>query len=104
MMIQPTTTAEACVALAEEVAASHGVDPARGLTAAEVAHRRQLHGANTLPMKEADPLWRKFVDQFKDPMIGLLLASAGISLLLAQYDDALSICLVRGCSPRRGVC
>ena len=35
----------------------------------------------------------KFCGQFKDPLIGLLLASALISVVLRQYDDAVSITL-----------
>jgi len=33
------------------------------------------------------------LDQFKDPLIGLLLASAIVSILVGQYDDAISITL-----------
>lgn len=38
-----------------------------------------------------DPLYQKFLEQFKDPLILLLLASAVLSLLIKQYDDAVSI-------------
>ncbi len=33
--------------------------------------------------------------QFKDPLIGLLLVSAAISLLTKEFDDAISITVVR---------
>lgn len=48
-------------------------------------------------MEEADedPLWKKFLEKLKEPMIALLLASAGVSLLTGQYDDAISIAIVR---------
>ena len=35
----------------------------------------------------------KILEQFKDPLILLLLASAGLSLLTGNWDDALSIAL-----------
>ena len=35
----------------------------------------------------------KFLEQFKDPMILLLCASAVVSLLVGQWDDAISIML-----------
>lgn len=38
-----------------------------------------------------DPLHHKFLEQFKDPLILLLLGSALLSLLIKQYDDAISI-------------
>ena len=39
---------------------------------------KQLHGLNGLDEEEDEPLWRKFIDQFKDPLIDLL-ASAVVS-------------------------
>uniref|UniRef100_A0A8C1ATV4 Calcium-transporting ATPase n=1 Tax=Cyprinus carpio carpio TaxID=630221 RepID=A0A8C1ATV4_CYPCA len=40
---------------------------------------------------EDEPLWKKYISQFKDPLILLLLASAVISVLMRQFDDAVSI-------------
>jgi Ca2+-transporting ATPase len=40
-------------------------------------------------------MWKKFLEKFKEPMIALLLGSAFISLVTRQYDDAISITLVR---------
>jgi len=67
-----------------------------GLPSSEVAQRRQFHGRNELSTAEEDPWWAKFAEKFREPMIALLLASAGVSLLTKQYDDAISITLVRG--------
>jgi magnesium-transporting ATPase (P-type) len=33
----------------------------------------------------------RFIGQFKDPLIALLLASAVLSVLVGQYEDAMSI-------------
>ncbi|KAJ7376668.1 ATPase, P-type (transporting), HAD super, sub IC [Desmophyllum pertusum] len=66
-------------------------DPVRGLTHDEVERRRKLHGLNEFDHVEETPLWRKYIDQFKEPMIVLLLASGLVSVTMGQYDDAVSI-------------
>ena len=67
------------------------VDPRCGLSASEVLAARALHGGNELSAKDDPPLWRRFLDKLKEPMILLLLASAGVSILTGQLDDAVSI-------------
>ena len=61
----------------------------------EAASRRKLVGTNEFVECDEEPMWQKYLGQFKDPMILLLLASAVISILMRQYDDALSITVVR---------
>ncbi|MCJ1314182.1 High affinity Ca2+/Mn2+ P-type ATPase-like protein [Agyrium rufum] len=46
-----------------------------------------------MPEEEAEPLWLRFLKQFKETLILLLLASAGVSLFLGNLDDAISITL-----------
>uniref|UniRef100_A0A8C5BVW4 Calcium-transporting ATPase n=1 Tax=Gadus morhua TaxID=8049 RepID=A0A8C5BVW4_GADMO len=65
-----------------------------GLSQEEVARRRAYHGWNEFDISEDEPLWRKYMCQFKDPLILLLLASAVISVLMHQFDDAISITVV----------
>uniref|UniRef100_A0A665U6Z8 Calcium-transporting ATPase n=1 Tax=Echeneis naucrates TaxID=173247 RepID=A0A665U6Z8_ECHNA len=62
-----------------------------GLTQEEVSQRRAYHGWNEFDINEEEPLWKKYISQFKDPLILLLLASAVISILMHQFDDAISI-------------
>uniref|UniRef100_A0A671Q0M1 Calcium-transporting ATPase n=1 Tax=Sinocyclocheilus anshuiensis TaxID=1608454 RepID=A0A671Q0M1_9TELE len=57
----------------------------------EVTRRRAYHGWNEFDISEDEPLWKKYISQFKDPLILLLLASAVISVLMRQFDDAVSI-------------
>jgi P-type Ca2+ transporter type 2C len=58
-------------------------------------HRRSIHGLNQLQDDEPDPLYIKFLNQFKEsPLILLLLASAAVSVLMGNVDDAVSITLV----------
>lgn len=66
-----------------------------GLSSQDVLRRRQAHGMNDLEVKEEEPLYLKFFEQFKNPLIYLLLGSAFISLLTGELDNAVSITLVR---------
>ncbi|KAE8242767.1 hypothetical protein A4X13_0g7019 [Tilletia indica] len=62
------------------------VDPALGLSTAEVLKRRQEHGTNTLPEEPATPLWKRILAQFEDTLVLILLGSAVVSFLLALVD------------------
>uniref|UniRef100_A0A0A9XTD2 Calcium-transporting ATPase n=2 Tax=Lygus hesperus TaxID=30085 RepID=A0A0A9XTD2_LYGHE len=85
------TTGEASWLGAEEVAARLRVDLRTGLWGREPELRRQLAGYNEFSVKEEDPLWKKYLEQFKNPLILLLLGSAFVSICMKQFDDAVSI-------------
>uniref|UniRef100_A0A667YMJ0 Calcium-transporting ATPase n=1 Tax=Myripristis murdjan TaxID=586833 RepID=A0A667YMJ0_9TELE len=74
-----------------EVACVLQADLQLGLSQEEVTRRRAYHGWNEFDISEDEPLWKKYISQFKDPLILLLLASAVISVLMHQFDDAISI-------------
>lgn len=67
------------------------VDPERGLGEEEGRRRHLLHGPNELDVGEKEPIWKKYLEQFKNPLILLLLAAAAISVFMGQKDDAISI-------------
>lgn len=53
-----------------------------GLTQSQAEESRKEHGANTLTQIPPDPLWKKILEGFKDPMILILVAALAIQLLL----------------------
>ena len=95
------SSASASITPAAHVLEDIGVDPSRGLPSSSVGGRQSDFGRNELPEAEEEPLWQKFLAKLKEPMIALLLSSAGVSLLTGQYDDAVSIALVRESARRR---
>lgn len=58
-----------------------------GLTAAQVAESRALHGANILTPPERTPLWRRFLGYFCDPLIVILLVAGVLSVGIAVYEQ-----------------
>lgn len=75
----------------EEVAGVLRVDVRSGLSWREVEQRRVLTGPNELSVRQEDPTWKKYLEQFKNPLIMLLLGSAVVSICMKQFDDAVSI-------------
>lgn len=62
-----------------------------GLTSAEVSRRNITYGANKLTPTEKDHIVWRYICQFKDPLILMLLGSAALSILIGQIEDAISI-------------
>ncbi len=67
---------------AQEVVAALGSDARQGLSQEEARRRLERHGANELAAEQPPPAWRKFLAQFADPLVVLLLVATGISALL----------------------
>jgi P-type Ca2+ transporter type 2C len=70
----------------DEVAAALGSDLVRGLDAAEATARLARDGPNALAAAPVTPAWRKFVAQFQDVLVLLLLAATAISAGLWAYE------------------
>src|SRR4051794_40000471 len=66
---------------AEEVRRDLAVDPAIGLSAAEVTKRRATSGANKLAEEAKEPGWRAFLRQYEDLMQIVLLVAALVSII-----------------------
>ena len=60
----------------------------KGLNEQEVEQARQHHGSNILTSQDAEGFWEKLLDNFKDPMIIILVAALGIVLVLAFFGYA----------------
>ena len=73
---------------AQDVLSFMRVAPHEGLSVTEASRRRNIHGLNEVVVAKPDPLWKKYLDQFNNPFILLLLASAVISVFMRQFDDA----------------
>ncbi len=61
-------------------------DMANGLTDAQVAEKRAQYGENKLREKKKKTNFQRFLDQFKDTMILILLAAAGVSLAVTIIE------------------
>ena len=66
-------------------------DPERGLSAADAARRLSACGPNALERAAPEPLWRKILAQFKELVIWILLAAAGIAAAMGDWADTAAI-------------
>lgn len=90
---QQSVTAEHALLSLEEVAERHSSSLSHGLHPSDANARLHVQGTNELPREEPEPLWLRFVKQFKETLILLLLASAAISAFMGNYSDATSIAI-----------
>jgi len=71
---------------ADAVVAALETDARLGLTAEEAAARLARLGPNELTPEEPEPAWRKFLAQFSDVLVILLLIATAISAALWLYE------------------
>ena len=69
-------------------------DRSDGLPTAEAARRLAAHGPNSLPQAASRSLLAIFAQQFRSPLIYLLLVAAGIAIALDERTDAIVILVV----------
>lgn len=72
----------------KEILDYYAVDPTRGLSKDQVDKHAQLYGRNVLPEDPATPLWELILEQFKDQLVLILLASAVVSFALALLESS----------------
>lgn len=60
----------------------------RGLTAEEVARRYETYGWNQLPVKTGKPAWLRFLLQFHQPLLYILLIAGGVKASLGSWTNA----------------
>lgn len=57
-----------------------------GLTSAQVIESRNAHGVNILTPPPKAPLWKRFLEKFKDPLIIILIVAGILSVAIAIYE------------------
>lgn len=63
-------------------------DISKGLSPIEVQARRDYYGLNQLTPKKGTPLWLRFLLQFHQPLVYILLAATIVTLFLQEWVDA----------------
>ncbi len=78
----------------EIAAATLGVDPGRGLEEGEAAARLARLGENRLIEAAPRPVWLKFLDQFRNLLVIVLLFAAALAWAISDIKDAIVILVV----------
>ena len=79
---------------AETVLDRLAVDAAKGLASEAVQARLAEHGPNQLAEKAPRPTWLKFVDQFRNFLVIVLLGAAVLAAVVGDLKDAVVIAIV----------
>jgi len=70
-----------------EIAALLETDLLNGLSTAEVQSRLKQYGANKLAEKGGIPPWKRFLQQFHQPLVYILLIASGVMVSLGELVD-----------------
>ena len=73
---------------ADDVAKALNVDPSHGLSEEEAKRRLAKFGPNELASAPPVPKWKKFLAQFQDPLVYLLIAATIISVIAWLLEKA----------------
>lgn len=82
---------------AQQILSRLNADKEHGLTQAEATKRLEVHGSNELEQKKSESLLKRFLSQFKDYMVIILLICAAVSFFMsiingdADYFDPIII-------------
>ncbi|PKN33074.1 MAG: carbonate dehydratase [Deltaproteobacteria bacterium HGW-Deltaproteobacteria-19] len=71
-----------------DVAQFLDTDPERGLSVFEVKHRQEKFGPNTVTVKKRTGPFMRFLKQFHQPLVYILLAAGGTTALLREWVDS----------------
>ena len=58
----------------------------KGLNDAQVAESRSKHGRNVLTPPAKTPVWKQFLEKFRDPLIVILLIAGILSICISIYE------------------
>ncbi|SNR74289.1 ATPase, P-type (transporting), HAD superfamily, subfamily IC [Humidesulfovibrio mexicanus] len=73
---------------AQDAAKRLDTDPERGLSSGEAAERLRQHGPNALPVRKGKSALTRFLLQFHQPLVYILLAAGVITALLGEVVDS----------------
>lgn len=73
---------------AEEIVRILDSDLRSGLSGAEAARRQKEYGPNSITPRRHTPEWKRFLEQFHQPLLYILLACTAITVGLRAYVDA----------------
>ncbi|MGW0495329.1 cation-translocating P-type ATPase [Streptomyces sp. NPDC003007] len=71
-----------------------GTTLATGLSSDEAARRLELYGPNEIPAEPPTRVWRRVLQQLRDPLILVLLVAAALTIATGDFSDAAVILLV----------
>lgn len=75
----------------ENALAALKVDPDQGLGSSDAAARLDTFGPNRMEEAKSDPAWLLFVQQFRNPLLIILMAGAVISAITGHLIDTIAI-------------
>lgn len=78
----------------DEVLERMQVEADAGLSLDQVKQRQKKFGPNKLKEEEKTPMWKRFVAQFKDLMVLILIAAAILSGIIGDWVEAIVILIV----------
>ncbi len=64
------------------------VNPQTGLNPEQICQRREQHGLNVITKHRGSPNWLKFLQQFKTPLVYILLAAALVTAVIGEWVDS----------------
>src|SRR6516162_7522422 len=74
-----------------EIASLLETDLLNGLSTAEVQSRLKQYGANKVAEKGGIPPWKRFLQQFHQPLVYILLIASGVMVSLGEFVDGSDI-------------
>jgi Ca2+-transporting ATPase len=87
-MIKPSLEKQWHSITAEEATSSLGVSMAAGLSTAEVTRRQAESGPNRMSAHRGKPAWLKFLLQFHQPLVYIMLVAVSMTGFLGEWMDA----------------
>ena len=76
---------------AEEVVRLLDVNLRAGLASDEIKRRQERFGPNRITARRGTPAWVKFLQQFNQPLVYILLAATGVTIFLGEWGDSIVI-------------